>query len=982
VPDEISQDHKTTISLRINSTGMRDITALSNVTLVHPDTCTIDSGSISDNGDYDAPSRTINWSDLGALAIGNYKDVSFDITCNSSGAISFNTTSFYSDLVGELSTNAPATANVIDITDYITTVWSPSLIEPDGSSTLTVSIENPYGLGAIGSIVITPGTPLNWTKNPTSQSIASIALSSSDSRQFLVNVNSTVAYYNITTNISFTDPNGVSVLVNVTDQIQVASSPSLVIVREMAPVIGNSGEDVEVRFFIYNNGNDAAKNVNFTEYVNDTFWDGSGDVVSVKDGGTSNAAADIINWSIGDINKSDYALVRYIIEYNGAVTLESPTIYELAGDTAGWPYDFSACNGGDACINTTGTSYGISGQVDGWDNSSDQSPYDFGDTGSCIWGTVVANNRLRTEDSNTGTEILASCSYGIDVDITDEMYETIQRGGSVNISFNHRFWETVGAPTETEDQFWIKARWHSPTSGEHYLGSDQDTGMSGADNTLEVFTTCDDPGSCGGGVYGPTDFTQDITSWIEGSGNYYFDLGHKSQISTSNEDGRAEFDDINMIISGPKNYYFSSQANYSDASGTPLQATDNVTMGVRSNWGSLAFNLTKRVFNVSETFNTTLESLNIGGAATDDDPTLKLATTTNYYDSESPSSYASGTRTITFTEGSIASSSQVDNWFIINSTVADYHVLNAHGLSSSEFSEKLFVLSRSGELVLNITQPPENQVIYQGDFFNVTTNSTSINGNLVGCTLTLLPPGFAVVNGTSSASLGVLTPSTSEETVFNLTAANRGYDSVLVSGSCTAGTGDQDTVVINATYAIRMNSLILSESEIEAGDTLYNITVNSTNLGKITHDIVTTIDIFNSAGTEQDFGPTDSESITNSSITTNTDAIAVFTNSSSGYVIPSDQPTGFYNVNASSKPDSYDSRWINTTLRIVRVDVTNTLNTTSAEPGDTVQLSVNISNGWTSAVNYEVDVNVTYVPTSEIVTDDWSYSPVFRRQKA
>ena len=68
-------------------------------------------------------------------------------------------------------------------------------------------------------------------------------------------------------------------------------------------------------FFIYNNGNDIAHNVNFTEHVNDTFYAGSGDVVAVFDGGVDNAG--VIFWDIGDINKSEYALAAVSVTVLG-----------------------------------------------------------------------------------------------------------------------------------------------------------------------------------------------------------------------------------------------------------------------------------------------------------------------------------------------------------------------------------------------------------------------------------------------------------------------------------------------------------------------------------------------------------------------------------------------------------------------------------------------------------------------------------------
>lgn len=973
-PDEVTMSHQATVSLVVNSTGLRPIISLDNVSLVHPGYCSVAPGSISDGGVYSASARQINWSSLGGLEINYAKELSFGISCNASQAVTFNVTSFYTDLVGQLNTSSYTSFESIDIREYITTVWSPSMIEPSGSSTLTVTFENPFtGGSSLADIEIVPLIPLNWSINPSSQTVSSLAVGESANRQFLVDVNSTISSYNINTSIEFIDRNSVNVRVNITDTVSVTSSPNLVIIREMAPVIGSSGQDSEVRLFVYNNGNDMAYNTLITEYVNSSFWDGSGDVVRVLDGGTAYPASDTIVWPRVNITKSNYSVFRYVLDYNGAVSLASPTIYELSGDTAGWPYDFSHCNGGDSCVNSTDfTTYGIDGTFsDGWDRSEGGSPYDFPE--DCDWNPVTSNGRLRTQDlSNI---VLTSCSYGIPVNITQEIYDTIARGGEVNISFQHRFTESVGGPTETEDQFWIKARWHSPSSGAHYLGSDLDAGMAGADNTPEVFTTCDDPDSCGAGTYGPTDFNQNITHWIEGPGEYYFDFGHKTQASMEEEDGRAEFDNIDVLIRGPKVYNFRSAANYTDSSDQEYYSSDNATLGVRASWGSLDFNLTKREYNVSENFNTTFVARNVGSLSTDDDPKLRLDTTTNYFSSESPSTHSSGTNTITFSEGSISSGGSVSNWFVINSTVSDYHVLRAYGLESYLYSQQLFMLSKSGQLVLNITSPYQNQLFYQGDALSIYVNSTSSGGNVIGAELTLIPPGFLEINGSSSISVGKLTPQTYAMSVFNLTAQNRGYDTVLVSGTCTAGRPSQETVVINVTYAIIINNITLSHYQLEAGDTLSYIIVNSTNLGNKAHDINNTIEIYNSSYHEQDFGPSDTEVVSNLSVGTGQDAIAHFDNSGSGYAVPLAQESGTYIVSATSQPDSYDSRQFNATLSVVRVDINTTLNDTSGMPGQTVSVSVNISNGWSGAINFEADINITYNPNGKEYTSDWQALP-------
>jgi hypothetical protein len=233
--------------------------------------------------------------------------------------------------------------------------------------------------------------------------------------------------------------------------------------------------------------------------------------------------------------------------------------WEHGDDTPGPPLDFSS-----GILNYTVNTYGFGNGDDGWDfDTQDNSgPFGFDDN---IDYNEVSNGVLELDNDIGGSDNTCSsrdCSgaYGIEVNITKEMYDVLQAAGSAVLSFDYE-WDGNDNPFESSDQVWIKSRWTSSVSGANYLGSNLDSGHSGSDTDLEV-ATADNPDSDFTGT-----FSQDISNWIEAEGMYYLELGGKLRASASNEYGWFRFDNLKLRISNITNhYYFRKNFSISDIS--------------------------------------------------------------------------------------------------------------------------------------------------------------------------------------------------------------------------------------------------------------------------------------------------------------------------------------------------------------------------------------------------------------------------------
>lgn len=212
--------------------------------------------------------------------------------------------------------------------------------------------------------------------------------------------------------------------------------------------------------------------------------------------------------------------------------------------------------------NSTANTFGWNNGDDGWDYDPEDNsgPYGYDDN---IDYNFVVNEKLEF-DTVTGAPARNRCdnkdcsaAYGIQIEITPEHYNILSNNGMARISFQYE-WDGNDDPFENSDEVWIKSRWTSPTTGIHDLGTEQ-SNIDG-DTTPEIDFR-DNPND----DIPPTYTAQDITSWIEGPGTYYLDIGGKLYAGVTNEWGYFRFDDILLEIrNGTSRYYFRKNFTITD----------------------------------------------------------------------------------------------------------------------------------------------------------------------------------------------------------------------------------------------------------------------------------------------------------------------------------------------------------------------------------------------------------------------------------
>jgi hypothetical protein len=217
---------------------------------------------------------------------------------------------------------------------------------------------------------------------------------------------------------------------------------------------------------------------------------------------------------------------------------ENVNLWELALDAATLAVEFTSG------LNSTANTYGIGAANDGWDWAS--GTYDY--AGTFAWFGVSAQELVMTT-RNTGTTS-SSGSFGVTVIITPAQYAVLQANGTAQLSLTYS-WDDYGNYFEDADQMWLKARWQSPTTGAHLIGSQEDTGHTNGDASFEIAAQ-DNPNIDIVSEY----FSQDLSPWIEGPGTYYLEIGGKLLRSASNEWGYFKYDNILLTVQNNTDHYY------------------------------------------------------------------------------------------------------------------------------------------------------------------------------------------------------------------------------------------------------------------------------------------------------------------------------------------------------------------------------------------------------------------------------------------
>ena len=200
---------------------------------------------------------------------------------------------------------------------------------------------------------------------------------------------------------------------------------------------------------------------------------------------------------------------------------------------------------------STSNTYGLGAGDDGWDW-----PGDYGEGSSSATDyNGVQNGKLEFDWANgpwwsrdndcSGHD--CDGGYAISVTLNQSYIDLLNANGTAQLSFDYE-WDGNSGPFEDTDNIWIKARWDSPTSGQHYLGSELNN--EGGDTTIEV-AEGDNPNIDFSGTH-----LQDISSWIENNGTYYLELGALLSASEDREYGDVRFDNILLQVSNTTAHYY------------------------------------------------------------------------------------------------------------------------------------------------------------------------------------------------------------------------------------------------------------------------------------------------------------------------------------------------------------------------------------------------------------------------------------------
>lgn len=240
-------------------------------------------------------------------------------------------------------------------------------------------------------------------------------------------------------------------------------------------------------------------------------------------------------------------------------------LFEHNNDLAGPPVDFTS-----GFLNSTANSYRLPANNaeynDGWDWDVENNAGPFGYDDNIDYN-FIQSGRLEFDNADDSSGSDNSCSdrdcsgaYGISLNITQQMIDILNTGGSAYFSFDY-WWET-SHQFEDSDEVWFKAKLTKPSTNSVYLGEDKDSSHNGGDADLDI-DAIDNPDF----DYNDKFFDDIGNNFDEGAGIYYLEIGGKIYANNANEYGWWIFDNIRLQITNKtQKYYFRKHFNIADAS--------------------------------------------------------------------------------------------------------------------------------------------------------------------------------------------------------------------------------------------------------------------------------------------------------------------------------------------------------------------------------------------------------------------------------
>ncbi len=307
-------------------------------------------------------------------------------------------------------------------------------------------------------------------------------------------------------------------------------------------------KDEDYRFFIPRNS-DWLYNISYRyseppdDGSGDNWTDEGFDDSSWKNGtaafGTYEGSSTIINGFYANLSELAPDLETPELDFTSGIMTSANTFCHppctLSPATQdGWDYDVRAytTNDDDTTRTRIRTPNGESGYTS----------YNNVETGSNKWIQIEIRNDNYARDD--------SAAFGIQFNITPDMYDIISHGGTATLSFDYY---ADDVDNDLEEGAWIKARFGDGTTM-NYLGSNLDSGDTYNDATAEIWCSTDYPssgfeegGSYGDGITGT--YSLNVSQYITHKGYYYLDLGAKGSGDYYSSEGFiASFDNILLTM--------------------------------------------------------------------------------------------------------------------------------------------------------------------------------------------------------------------------------------------------------------------------------------------------------------------------------------------------------------------------------------------------------------------------------------------------
>lgn len=208
----------------------------------------------------------------------------------------------------------------------------------------------------------------------------------------------------------------------------------------------------------------------------------------------------------------------------------------------------------DSGLNFSGNTFGLAGADDGWDSQygtyttvgAGNTTYvvhnfDPNGNGDQSDNTVATDKRIKiTIDPTQDITTPKSAAAGIEVVVTSSIWSNISAGNRLYLKLDYRIDSNGGGGLDKQrDAYqWIKARFNNT-----YIGSNLDSGAD-ADKDIAYLR--------GRGIISATS-TTDVTQYVNGTGNYYIDMGGKMGAVGNDilKENYAEYsiDNVNLFVS-------------------------------------------------------------------------------------------------------------------------------------------------------------------------------------------------------------------------------------------------------------------------------------------------------------------------------------------------------------------------------------------------------------------------------------------------